>query len=53
MVDGIWTIPPKENCPLVGVRVRVRVKVNFRVGGQYSLGVIVLKPLLIHQYRST
>ena len=36
------TIAPEENC--LPVRARVRVRVNFRVGGQSS-GAIVLEPL--------
>ena len=36
------TIPPKENCPTVSVRVWLRV--SFGVGGQFSSGVIVLEP---------
>ena len=36
---------PKENCPLV----RVRVRVSFRVGGQFSLGAIVLEPKYINE----
>ena len=31
-----------ENCPLV--RVRVRVRVSFRVGGNFPWGAIVLEP---------
>ena len=37
--EGIGTIAPEENCP------PVKVRVNFRVGGQFSLGAIVLEPL--------
>ena len=39
---GNQTIAPKENCPLV--RVRVWLRVSFGVGGQFSSGVIVLEP---------
>ena len=31
--EGIRTIAPEENCPPVKVRVWVRVRVSFRVGG--------------------
>ena len=37
---GNRTIAPEENCPPV----RVRVRVSFRVGGQFSPGAIVLEP---------
>ena len=37
--------------PPVRFRVRVRVRVSFRVGGQFSPGVIVLEPNFQH-YRA-
>ena len=47
MGNGIQTIAPEENCPPPPVRVRVlfRVSVRIRVGGQLSLGAIVLEPV--------
>ena len=39
---GIRTIAPEENCS--PAKVRVWVRVSFRVGGQFSLGPIVLEP---------
>ena len=45
--------PPKEIATKVRVRAWVGFKGTFRVGGQLSLGVTVLKSQLIHQYRST
>ena len=36
---------PKENCPLV----RVRVRVSFRVGGQFSSGAIALEPKYVNE----
>ena len=41
----MWTIAHEENCPPVNVRVWVRVRVSFRVGGQLSSGAIVLELL--------
>ena len=41
---GIRTIAPEESCPPVRVRVWVRVRVSFRVGGQFSSEAIVLEP---------
>ena len=38
------TNPTEENCPPVGVRVWFRVRVSFKVGGQFSTGAIVLEP---------
>ena len=45
---GIRTISPKENCtpPPIRVKVLVRIKVSFRVGGLFSLGVVVLEHFL-------
>ena len=40
------TIAPEENCPPVKVRVWIRIRVSFRVRGQFSSGAIVLEPLL-------
>ena len=40
---SIRTIAPKENCPQV--RVWVRFRVRFGVGGQFFSGAIVLEPL--------
>ena len=37
-------LPPEENCPMFGVRVWVRVSSG--VGGQFSMGAIVLEPFL-------
>ena len=42
MFDGVWTMAPESNCPPVGVRVWVRV----RVGWQFSSEAIVLKRCL-------
>ena len=42
--NGIRAIAPEENCLQGRVRVwviRVRVRVSFRVGGQFSSGAIV------------
>ena len=50
LFDGIRTIPPKGNYLSVMVRVWVRVRVSFRVGGQFSSGAIVLEPALIIQF---
>ena len=44
LYSGIRTIAPEENCPLVMVRVWVRVR--FKVGGEFSSGVIVLEPYI-------
>ena len=44
-LEGNQTIAREENCPLV--RVRGWVRVSFGVGGQFSLGTIVLEPLII------
>ena len=42
-LGGNQTIVPEQDCPLV--RVRVWVRVSFRVGGgEFSSGVIVLEP---------
>ena len=41
---GIWTIVPEKNCHPIRVRVRARVRVSLRVGGQFFLGAIVLEP---------
>ena len=41
MSYAIRAIVLEKNHPLVGVRVRV----NFRVGGQFSSGAIVLEPI--------
>ena len=41
---GIWTIAHEENCLPVRVSVWVRVRISFRVGGQFSLGTIILEP---------
>ena len=40
----IRTTAPEENCPPIRVSVWVRVRISFRVGGQFSLGTIVLEP---------
>ena len=40
---GIRTSAPEKMCPPVGVRVWFRVRVSFRVGGQFSSGAIVLE----------
>ena len=50
LFDGIRTIPLKGNYLSVMVRVWVRVRVSFRVGGQFSSGAIVLEPALIIQF---
>ena len=41
---SIQTIAPEGNCSPVRVSVWVRVKISFSVGGQFSLGTIVLEP---------
>ena len=47
-LGGNQTIAPEDNQP--PVRVRVWLRVSFAVGRQYSLGAIVLEPLIIvHQ----
>ena len=38
LFDGIRTIPPKGNYLSVMVRVWVRVRVSFRVGGTFPRG---------------
>ena len=35
---GIRTIVPEENCPPVRIRVWVRVRNSFKVGGNFPLG---------------
>ena len=45
-VVGNQAIAPEENCPLV--RVRVWLRVSFGVGGQFSSGAIVLEPNLMY-----
>ena len=42
---GAQTISSEENCPMVRVRVCVRVSVRVRVGGHYSSGVFALEPI--------
>ena len=41
---SIRRFAPDKNCPLVRVRVCIRVRVTFRVGGQFSWGTILLEP---------
>ena len=43
---GIRTIASEENCPPVRVRVWVKVRVSFRVEGEFSSGAIVLEPFV-------
>ena len=44
MSDGVRTIVPEENCPLVRVRIWFRIRVTIRVEGQFSLWAIALEP---------
>ena len=44
MWKGYPEIAPEENCPPITVSVWVRVRISFRVGGQFSLGTIILEP---------
>ena len=39
--NGIGTIAPRKIAP---VRVRIWIRVSFRVGGQFSSGAFVLEP---------
>ena len=43
------TIAPEENCP--PVRVRVCLRVSFAVGGQFSLGAIVIEPKKLYSLK--
>ena len=46
LVKGVPTIVSEENCPPVTVRVWVRVKINFKVGGVFFLVAIVVRTLI-------
>ena len=50
-VVGNQAIAPEENCPLV--RVRVWLRVSFGVGEQFSSGAIVLESLFLYVWKQT